>query len=111
MPCIPDKPSRDPGRISSHSRLWAKTDPDGRWHPLILHGLDVAAVASALLQREPATTRSRLAALLGLPWHLASPWLLLIIAAHDAGKAAFPTCVGMNRKPPVTRRERFLRYG
>lgn len=56
------------------------------WHPLLLHLLDVAACADAILQREPASTRSRLAAVLGLPWNAARPWLLLLIACHDLGK-------------------------
>ena len=35
------------------ANLWAKTDKkDGaRWHPLILHMLDVAASAEAILRR------------------------------------------------------------
>ncbi len=68
-------------------RLWAKTDSDGLWHPLLLHMLDVAATASVIVEREPATTRHRLAEILGLPWEQALPWLLLLIAAHDLGKA------------------------
>lgn len=67
--------------------LWAKSSAaDGRWHPLLLHLLDVAAVADALIAREPPTTRERLAALLGLPWTQTRPWLLLLIACHDLGK-------------------------
>ncbi|MDO8369810.1 MAG: CRISPR-associated helicase Cas3' [Candidatus Nitrotoga sp.] len=69
--------------------LWAKTgkDGDGRWHPLILHMLDVAASADAILAREPESTRSRMAACLGMEWEEARPWLLLVIACHDLGKA------------------------
>lgn len=68
--------------------LWAKScQKDGeRWHPLILHLLDVAACADAILAREPESTRQRLAALLGLSWEAARPWLLLLIACHDLGK-------------------------
>lgn len=42
-----------------YSRLWAKTSDNGAptWHPLILHLLDVALCADAILQREPKTTR------------------------------------------------------
>lgn len=69
------------------NKLWAKSIPaDGLWHPLLLHLLDVAAVADALIEREPPTTRERLAAILGLPWVQARPWLLLLIACHDLGK-------------------------
>lgn len=69
--------------------LWAKTGKDGdaRWHPLILHMLDVAASADAILAREPETTRNRMAGCLGMEWEDAQPWLLLVIACHDLGKA------------------------
>lgn len=68
--------------------LWAKSclNDGERWHPLVLHLLDVAACADAILMREPASTRSRLAAALGMQWDGARPWLLLIIACHDLGK-------------------------
>lgn len=69
--------------------LWAKTSKeDGdRWHPLILHMLDVAASAEAILAREPESTRTRMAVVLGLEWEQARPWLLFLIACHDLGKA------------------------
>lgn len=71
------------------SNLWAKTDRsnDARWHSLVLHMLDVAVSADAILAREPETTRQRMASILGLSWEDARPWLLLIIACHDLGKA------------------------
>ena len=71
------------------ANLWAKTDKDDdtRWHPLVLHMLDVAACADAILAREPESTRSRMAACLGMEWVDARPWLLLVIACHDLGKA------------------------
>lgn len=69
------------------NNFWAKTNEnDARWHPLILHLLDVAACADAILAREPQSTRDRLAAVLGLDWMQARPWLLLLIACHDLGK-------------------------
>ncbi|MSP39693.1 MAG: CRISPR-associated helicase Cas3' [Deltaproteobacteria bacterium] len=69
--------------------IWAKTSKngDGGWHPLILHMLDVAASADAILAREPASTRNRLAATLEMSWADARAWLLLLIACHDLGKA------------------------
>ncbi|NMG75344.1 CRISPR-associated helicase Cas3' [Aromatoleum diolicum] len=67
--------------------IWAKTAADGQWHPLLLHCLDVAAVAQAILHREPRETRQRYAHALGMSWDAAQPWLLLLIAAHDLGKA------------------------
>lgn len=71
------------------ANLWAKTGKvgDASWHPLILHMLDVAASADAILAREPESTRRRMAACLGMEWEDARPWLLLVIACHDLGKA------------------------
>lgn len=76
--------------------LWAKTSRhnDDRWHPLVLHMLDVAASAEAILIREPESTRTRIAAVLGLEWEQARPWLLFLIACHDLGKA----CLGFQCK-------------
>jgi CRISPR-associated endonuclease/helicase Cas3 len=68
-------------------KIWAKTAEDGTWHPLLLHCLDIAAAALAVVEREPRKTRRQLAAALGLSWKEARPWLLLLIAAHDLGKA------------------------
>jgi CRISPR-associated endonuclease/helicase Cas3 len=70
------------------NNVWAKTGADGDWHPLVLHCLDVAAAAQAILEREPEATRRQLADGLGLSWDQAKPWLLLLIAAHDLGKAS-----------------------
>lgn len=69
--------------------IWAKTAKGGAtgWHPLILHMLDVAASADAILAREPESTRKRMAAILGMTWEDARAWLLLVIACHDLGKA------------------------
>jgi CRISPR-associated endonuclease/helicase Cas3 len=70
------------------AHLWAKTPKEGgtKWQPLILHLIDVAACADAILNREPERTRQQVAAVLGLPWSAARPWLLLLIACHDLGK-------------------------
>ncbi|MFA7425055.1 MAG: CRISPR-associated helicase Cas3' [Desulfosarcinaceae bacterium] len=69
--------------------LWAKTQKNdgGKWHPLILHLLDVAACTDAILAREPETTRNLIAGILGLPWAEARPWILSLCACHDLGKA------------------------
>ena len=76
-----------PGEIIK--KFWAKTSKDGnaRWHPLILHMLDVAASVDAILEREPESTRIRIAACLGMQWHEAREWLLVLTACHDLGKA------------------------
>ncbi len=74
--------------ITELSNLWAKTPQDGgtKWQPLILHLIDIAACADAILNREPERTRQQIAAVLGLRWAVARPWLLLLIACHDLGK-------------------------
>lgn len=78
--------------MSFSSYLWAKTSqlvgPVIRlWHPLVLHLLDVAACADAILAREPESTRRRMSEILGMTWEDARSWLLLVIACHDLGKA------------------------
>lgn len=74
--------------ITELVNLWAKSPKDGcaKWQPLILHLIDVAACADAIINREPELTRQQIAAVLGLPWKAARPWLLLLIACHDLGK-------------------------
>lgn len=78
--------------------IWAKTSKkdDVSWHPLILHMLDVAASADAILKREPQSTRDRIAAILDMDWESARPWILLLVACHDLGKA----CPGFQVKWP-----------
>ncbi len=70
--------------------MWAKSskDDDAKWHPLILHMLDVAASADAILAREPEVTRTRMATIFGMTWDEARGWLLLVVACHDLGKAS-----------------------
>jgi CRISPR-associated endonuclease/helicase Cas3 len=77
--------------LADHSRrIWAKTSltQANQWHPLLLHVLDVAACADAILSREPESTRATLASALGMSWVDARPWLLILIACHDLGKAS-----------------------
>ena len=80
------------------ARLWAKpgNNEGNGWHPLILHMLDVAASADAVLAREPESTRMRMGEVLGLDWEHARPWLLIAVACHDLGKA----CPGFQCKWP-----------
>ena len=72
-------------------KYWGKARPSeengSEYHPLILHMLDVAASADAILAREPESTRKRMAEILGMQWVDARAWLLLVIACHDLGKA------------------------
>jgi CRISPR-associated endonuclease/helicase Cas3 len=69
--------------------LWAKSAKGeaGSWQPLVLHLVDVAACADVILEREPESTRDRMGAILGLTWDEGRPWILLLIACHDLGKA------------------------
>lgn len=71
------------------TNLWAKTSKnnDQGWHPLILHMLDVAASADAILEREPESTRERMASILEMRREDAHQWILLVVACHDLGKA------------------------
>jgi len=58
------------------------------YHPLICHMADVAAVAMAMWDVVlPATSRSRIAAGLGLPEEDAREWVAFIAGCHDLGKA------------------------
>jgi CRISPR-associated endonuclease Cas3-HD len=81
---------------NAFTNLWAKTGKTGdqSWHPLILHMLDVAATADAILDREPESTRKRMAEILGMKWDNARPWILFVISCHDLGKA----CPGFQSK-------------
>lgn len=58
-------------------RLWGKTDPTDsrRYHPLLFHMLDAAAVCEALALRFART----------IP--IPSAWLAYLVGLHDVGKA------------------------
>lgn len=73
------------------SYLWAKTPIDGTegiYHPLILHMLDSAACASALMKREPRSTADMMATALNVDIEELSSLLAFITGCHDIGKAA-----------------------
>ena len=76
--------------------LWAKIDREdsSQWHPLILHLIDSAVVADVILEREPQKTKDQFSCLFGLSWEEARPWVLLLVACHDLGKA----CPGFQLK-------------
>src|SRR3989338_1285309 len=78
------------------TNLYAKTSKSGGagCPPLVLHMLDVAASADAILAREPESTRKRMATVLGMECEDARAGLLLVIACHDLGKA----CPGFQSK-------------
>ncbi len=93
--------------IYTIEKLWAKLNKENDkvaiYHPLLLHMLDVAACVQAILLREPQHTCKRMAECIDLPWEESSPWLLLLIACHDIGKA----CPGFQCKD--TKRKEQLR--
>ena len=66
--------------------LWAKSgDPP---HLLLAHLLDTAAVARAVLLREPSRTLQLYAADWGLPADQALAWASFVVGLHDLGKAS-----------------------
>jgi CRISPR-associated endonuclease/helicase Cas3 len=66
--------------------LWAKSgDP---FHPLLAHMLDTAAVAQAVLFREPSRTLALYAEDWGLSVEEAVAWVALLVGLHDLGKAS-----------------------
>jgi CRISPR-associated endonuclease/helicase Cas3 len=76
------------GEIEELIAAWAKTAPDGGWHPLAHHAIDTAAVASLLWDRMlSAQLRGLVAEGLGLPnADGAERWLRLCAWLHDVGK-------------------------
>ncbi|MDW8481393.1 MAG: CRISPR-associated helicase Cas3' [Meiothermus sp.] len=68
--------------------LWAKSEKDGAWHPLLAHMLDVAACAEAILEREPEKTLELYAGDLNLPPEQAKAWVCALAGLHDIGKAS-----------------------
>ncbi len=80
------------GDSASMFRYWGKADPnypgEPKWHPLVYHCLDVAAVAGAWWDTSPAIQRSFLAAFgsVNLMPHQLRAWVLFFVALHDLGK-------------------------
>lgn len=71
--------------------LWAKTDRDhpGRWHPLLNHLVDIAAVAREMWDTTvPVTSHQRWTAQFGGDEDAAGTWLALLAGLHDVGKAS-----------------------
>lgn len=73
-----------------HYAYWGKAqnyELDGRYHLLIYHSLDVAAVAKVILDHHPSMLRI-LSNSTGIPQDKLTPWILWAIALHDVGKFA-----------------------
>lgn len=70
------------------TRYWGKADPaypaDPKWHPLVYHCLDVAAVGVEYLRRAPAQRRLFAVALGGEAG--LEGWVAFWLALHDLGK-------------------------
>lgn len=66
--------------------FWAKSG-ERKGHPLLAHMLDVAAVAEAILEFEPAATHRYLAESFGLNAEIIPRWLAASAGLHDVGKA------------------------
>lgn len=69
--------------------FWGKARPAPEaacpWHPVVWHGLDVAAVGSVLLRRKPALTK-RLSTLMEWDERSLSTGVTSLLALHDIGK-------------------------
>lgn len=65
--------------------LWAKS-ADGQGHGLLAHMLDVAAVASAILERESDSTHTWAARCFGLSSEAVTAWIAAMVGLHDFGK-------------------------
>ncbi|WP_269801873.1 CRISPR-associated endonuclease Cas3'' [Thermus sediminis] len=66
--------------------LWAKSGEP--FHPLLAHMLDTAAVAQAVLFREPSRTLALYTQDWGLSLEEAVAWVALLVGLHDLGKAS-----------------------
>lgn len=66
-------------------RYWGKADKDGKYHLLVYHCLDVAAVGKVWLEKSPAFVK-RAATASGLSENAFVEWFLFFLALHDLGK-------------------------
>ncbi|MBG0774937.1 MAG: CRISPR-associated helicase Cas3' [Desulfovibrionaceae bacterium] len=85
------------------ARYWGKAGReagDGTYHPLACHGLDVAACAQALVERD-AWLGARLGALCPFPGALWPGAAVFFVALHDAGKFSH---VFQGSRPDLLRR-------
>jgi len=75
--------------MKNYYKYWGKADKqeDGSYssHLLLYHALDVASVASVLLQKE-SRVLSKLSAITGVEKKLLLQFLLFLVAIHDIGK-------------------------
>lgn len=69
------------------SVLWGKSSADHDWLPLVCHMVDTAAVAMAILHREPLSTTQLFAGDLATNNESALAWVSGLVGLHDIGKA------------------------
>ncbi len=71
--------------------LWAKTGPDGTWHPLWCHLVDVGTVAAERFRRAPDALKERVVRWLHVVDEAeAAAFLGMIAGLHDLGKCSPP---------------------
>ncbi|QEP44501.1 CRISPR-associated endonuclease Cas3'' [Ectothiorhodospiraceae bacterium BW-2] len=73
-------------KLNISKTIWAKSG-DPKFHPLLAHILDVAAVAETILLREPPQTKAWLAQQLYIPEQSVAQFVAFICGLHDFGKA------------------------
>ncbi|WP_052813339.1 CRISPR-associated helicase/endonuclease Cas3 [Desulfonatronum thioautotrophicum] len=74
---------------------WGKTGPDDSYHLLPYHCLDVAAVLTAMIEKDD-RIKLRLTGISGLDVDALLPWLTFFAALHDIGKYS----LGFQEKSP-----------
>lgn len=72
--------------ISSYYKYWGKAEKDGdKYHLLVYHCLDVAAVGHSLLSSN-AALRQKFTAVTGLEERVCLAWIVMFLVLHDIGK-------------------------
>ena len=75
----------------SYFKYWGKADPnypgEPKWHPLVYHCLDVAAVGKTLLEHHD-LLRKRLSSILKCSENIAVSLIVYLLSIHDIGKFA-----------------------
>ncbi len=84
-----DRTSANISWATATQNFWGKSSRsvDISWHPLLAHMLDVAAVAEALLRKEPKEVWRWAAGHLGVSQEAVPRWCGLLAGLHDLGKA------------------------
>lgn len=91
MSPLPDiKDAMTTAKLDTILHYWGKADPNypsmPKWHPLVYHAIDVAAVAAAWWGACPALRSKFLAAFPSTSEPTLRGWMLFFVALHDLGK-------------------------